>query len=330
MKICPYCGAQLPLDVKFCTSCGSALQNSNFTVTLPPYNANYPNGSYSPNSFNNPTPYVNPSMRMDLPGNMYSSESRMPNAQSQSMSDPVYGAIGNAYTRINHSFNQASQALKRETEKLRKTETDPIQETAPNKPVVLRCQSCGATVDTFSIRCPYCGSEIIHQSRSTACQNLVNRLQQIEASRPADTIINSVTSVLNRVTKNGKIDSTDRQKMDLISNFVVPNNKADIIEFLLLAENQAEICHHLKDTYAESQHYENSIQGELEKIWKSKFQQTLRQGEILLANDPAFMTIRENYQRKSYKEQGVCQYCGGRFTGFFKLACSKCGRLKDY
>ena len=32
----------------------------------------------------------------------------------------------------------------------------------------------------------------------------------------------------------------------------------------------------------------------------------------------------------SYKDLGLCQYCGGTFKGVFTKTCSKCGRPKDY
>ncbi len=31
-----------------------------------------------------------------------------------------------------------------------------------------------------------------------------------------------------------------------------------------------------------------------------------------------------------WRNQGLCQYCGGSFTGIFSKKCSSCGRPKDY
>lgn len=33
---------------------------------------------------------------------------------------------------------------------------------------------------------------------------------------------------------------------------------------------------------------------------------------------------------EEYKKLGLCQYCGGRFSGFFTKTCTQCGRRKDY
>ena len=38
----------------------------------------------------------------------------------------------------------------------------------------------------------------------------------------------------------------------------------------------------------------------------------------------------EERQRFAYRSQGVCQYCGGSFKGFFTKTCTNCGKVKDY
>lgn len=39
---------------------------------------------------------------------------------------------------------------------------------------------------------------------------------------------------------------------------------------------------------------------------------------------------QEHQVRVQRREQGVCQYCGGRFKGMFTKKCAACGREKDY
>ncbi len=36
------------------------------------------------------------------------------------------------------------------------------------------------------------------------------------------------------------------------------------------------------------------------------------------------------YLSKTIKKYGLCQYCGGKFTGIFVQKCSRCNRPKDY
>lgn len=50
-------------------------------------------------------------------------------------------------------------------------------------------------------------------------------------------------------------------------------------------------------------------------------------------NSYAYLYCRENGIKNSvdiYQSRGVCTYCGGRFIGFFRKRCSRCGEEKDY
>ena len=39
----------------------------------------------------------------------------------------------------------------------------------------------------------------------------------------------------------------------------------------------------------------------------------------------------EEQKRAAYREQGLCQYCGGEFKkGFLGIKCTACGKKKDY
>jgi len=40
--------------------------------------------------------------------------------------------------------------------------------------------------------------------------------------------------------------------------------------------------------------------------------------------------IEEKNTRAEYRSQGVCQYCGNKFKGFFTKICVSCGKTKDY
>ena len=48
--------------------------------------------------------------------------------------------------------------------------------------------------------------------------------------------------------------------------------------------------------------------------------------EERIANEAA----NKEKQRQTWRAQGVCQYCGGTFTGLIGKKCSKCGKKKDY
>lgn len=134
-----------------------------------------------------------------------------------------------------------------------------------------------------------------------------------------------MTGIVNK--SNKKISPTDQQKIELISNFLVPNNKLDIMEFLFLAETRKRACEKL--SYSSDEKV-SRVQFELRKVWEEKYIQTLKIGEITLKNDPDFKAVLRNYKVQKYIEDGVCQHCGGRFKGMITKYCSNCGKQKDY
>lgn len=44
----------------------------------------------------------------------------------------------------------------------------------------------------------------------------------------------------------------------------------------------------------------------------------------------ALVDIQACRDRKRWKSDGLCQYCGGTFRGLFKKKCDRCGKEKDY
>ena len=41
-------------------------------------------------------------------------------------------------------------------------------------------------------------------------------------------------------------------------------------------------------------------------------------------------TSDDEAKKAEWREKGLCQYCGGKFGGFFTKKCKDCGRKKDY
>ncbi len=41
-------------------------------------------------------------------------------------------------------------------------------------------------------------------------------------------------------------------------------------------------------------------------------------------------TMHHEENKRQYRENKLCQHCGGKFRGVFKKVCSKCGKPKDY
>ena len=187
---------------------------------------------------------------------------------------------------------------------------------AENTAMLTNCPNCGSAVDSMSARCGFCGTELIHNSQAFGC------------------IFSFVTGLANKALDRNKLAPTDQQKIELISNFVVPNTKADIMEFLFLAKTRIEACNRLSPLDDE---YVAMVQRKLLSVWKTKFEQTIKKAKLVLSNDPDFNEFYMQYLKEQEEEDRrinrlnrVCQYCGGKFKGFTHKTCVKCGKPKDY
>ncbi len=47
-------------------------------------------------------------------------------------------------------------------------------------------------------------------------------------------------------------------------------------------------------------------------------------------NDIVERSKKQKEQKQAWRAQGLCQYCGGTFTGMLTKKCSKCGKKRDY
>ena len=98
-----------------------------------------------------------------------------------------------------------------------------------------KCPSCGASVQSFSTKCPDCAHEFRNIDVSNVTKEFFNQLQKIvnEESNRKGT---SIFSVVNTEQMNLKIV---QRQVSLISSFPVPNTKEDILEFLSMAIPEA-------------------------------------------------------------------------------------------
>ncbi len=53
-------------------------------------------------------------------------------------------------------------------------------------------------------------------------------------------------------------------------------------------------------------------------------------GEQILRLEEKIASVKTELRRSQYRQDGVCQYCGGKFKGIFRRTCTRCGKRKDY
>ena len=100
-----------------------------------------------------------------------------------------------------------------------------------------KCPNCGETIDSFTPKCPSCGFEFRGVKPVSSVQELSIRLANIDQQRRFN---NRRKSVFN----SREPDEIDKQKIDLISTFPIPNTKEDLYEFIILAASNID-----KDAY---------------------------------------------------------------------------------
>ncbi len=158
-----------------------------------------------------------------------------------------------------------------------------------------KCPNCGEIINSFEARCSSCGWEIRSTRSSDAVKKLADKLEQIDARQmPPIEEKESVMEIVfgrdfkgkNKLEKAEWIfeDKKEDEKSNLISNFIVPNTREDILEFMLLASSNINI--------------KNGIYDSVTEAWIAKLDQVYKRAEITLKNTSSFAQIKEIYDTK--------------------------------
>ena len=116
-----------------------------------------------------------------------------------------------------------------------------------------KCPNCGELLNSFVTNCPTCGYEL----RSV-----------------------KVNSPVNELARKIELASSANEKIELITNFYVPNTKEDIYDFFILAVSN------LEDTNYDT-----------DDAWRAKLEQTYHKAKILFGKSPEFEYIDELYKK---------------------------------
>lgn len=123
--------------------------------------------------------------------------------------------------------------------------------------VIHKCPSCGEILNSFISKCPACGYEL----RGTSASNSVKELY-----------------------RNIQTAKSDSEVVRLIKVFPVPNNKEDILEFMVLASSNFN-----EDAYIEHMGEEN-----ISAAWFSKIEQCHKKATLSLSGED-MLKVNEIY-----------------------------------
>lgn len=135
-----------------------------------------------------------------------------------------------------------------------------------------KCPICGAVLSYVSGKCPYCGHEMRGVQASGTVQKLAAELREIDHSAYL------LTSKAN-------------MKVSAITNFMIPNTKEDIIEFLIMASTGVRDTNHRKvstsGTFSDTK---------ISDAWFQKAEQAYSKAMIQFKNEPEFADIKRLYE----------------------------------
>lgn len=178
---------------------------------------------------------------------------------------------------------------------------------------VKKCPSCASIVGAFQGICSDCGHEFTNLDAVGSVQNLYNELMRVEEEErnrkkdapPAATDINGISGLMgafksisgqSKAQESLDDDRLDekiiKRKIGVVSMFPVPNSKADILEFLIMAvaEGGKKIGGFFSSMSAEEKEYI--------KAWKSKAEQVVVKARFSLKDDKKLLDEINEYAKK--------------------------------
>lgn len=158
-----------------------------------------------------------------------------------------------------------------------------------------KCPNCGAVVKAFDTACPECGFEFRNTESSNAVKEFSKKLEKLEAQRTPKS-----KNTFKDAFGFTKTDPIDDQIINIIRSFNIPNNKEDIIEFMILASSNINL-----NWLSTNNMYEMGVTNTSEQYyltarndaWLSKFEQAYEKANVSFSSEPDFYKIKDLYER---------------------------------
>lgn len=149
-----------------------------------------------------------------------------------------------------------------------------------------KCPNCGQPLDGISATCPLCGYELQNIGTASAVNNLTKEINKLNQKRYS--VGNAIASKLS----GGYENPTDEKIASLIQNFVVPNSKEDIVEFMILAAGNMDA------KFLAGKQKVSDVADIVITAWANKFEQVFEKAKISFGQDKDFLKIADIYNRK--------------------------------
>lgn len=161
---------------------------------------------------------------------------------------------------------------------------------------IKKCPSCGAIAQSFSIKCTDCGYDFNNIEANASIQKLFKMLNEAESMRNVENKSNNPLAAIGSFYSNAfnnmqGPDSIAKRKMEIISNFPIPNTKEDILEFLSLAIPKAKKA----GNFLTQGNPDNKAHNDFVLVWKTKCEQIIMKARFSMKEDKKTLDEVESY-----------------------------------
>lgn len=251
MKYCISCGQPLSDEARFCANCGTAVKATGYSANGVNENADVEIGISI--LLNNNNSQESTAKEIYLEHNHKTLAVNIPNGISvgqrvrlRGMGKTTQsGKTGDLFIRIDHIEYKKSA----EQQTARKIVYDGE---------LHKCPNCGELLNSFTLACPSCGYELRGTQSSNTISDFASKLLYIES---------------------------EKQKINLIRNFPIPNTKEDIWEFMILASSNFDANYYVT----------HMKEDDVSDAWLTKIEQCYQKAKLLFASDAEFSKIQKIY-----------------------------------
>lgn len=163
-----------------------------------------------------------------------------------------------------------------------------------------KCPGCGHPLNGIVAVCPMCGYEMQATDSDGSVAEFARGLNRIERGR--NNTLDSISKTLS-----GKMSNpTDEKIASHIRNYVIPNTKEDVFEFMLLAAGNLDASavaklDKRKGFFGANNAQRQEREGISEVVltaWLNKFEQAYQKAKISFGGDQDFKKIQDLYDSK--------------------------------
>ena len=210
----------------------------------------------------------------------------------------LWDTVGKVVGKASQGISDATQSISSAAQETRDTiirerqkkqaqkEEQKLEDLERSAEQARKCPKCGNQLGGIAAVCPLCGYEIKFAKPTSSITALTIEINKLEQKR------NTVTDAI-AIKLSGRDNSpTDEKISSLIQNFIVPNSKEEIFEFMILAAG------YLDPNFLAGRKKTSDLAGIVIKAWANKFSQTYQKAKLSFGDDADFKKIQELYDAK--------------------------------